>query len=327
MKRRVLGKSGVEVSEIGLGCWGMSGAYGSSDRREALATIDLATGEGINFLDTADVYGEGHNEQLVAEAIHGRRKVVVLATKFGFVGSESGELKVCGRPDYVRRACEASLRRLGTDYIDLYYLHRIDPEVPVEDTVGAMARLAEEGKIRSIGLSEAGAQTIRRAAAVHPIAALQSEYSLTTRDIEDDVIPVCRELGIAIVPFSPLGRGLLTGSIRSGSDLEEGDYRKNLPRFSDENLAANLNLVKVTEEIAAAKRVKPTQIALAWLLQQGGDIIPIPGMKRTRYVRENIGSCDIVLTDEELSQLNIISQQVAGARYGATGARFVDHSG
>jgi aryl-alcohol dehydrogenase-like predicted oxidoreductase len=326
MNMRLIGNPGIEVSAIGLGCWGMSGAYGSSDRRDALATIDLAIGEGINFLDTADIYGEGHNEQLVAEALHGRRGLVVLATKFGFVGSESGDLKVCGRPDYVRSACEASLRRMGTDYIDIYYLHRIDPEVPVEETVGAMARLAEEGKIRSIGLSEAGAQTIRRAAAVHPIAALQSEYSLTTRDIEDDVIPVCRELGIAIVPFSPLGRGLLTGSIRSGSDLEEGDYRKKLPRFSDENLAANLILVKVTEEIAAAKRVKPTQVALAWLLQQGGDIIPIPGMKRPRYVKENIGSCDIVFTAEELSQLNIISQQVAGARYGDAGARFVDHS-
>ncbi|MCA1757283.1 MAG: aldo/keto reductase [Bacteroidales bacterium] len=327
MKMRLIGNPGIEVSAIGLGCWGMSGAYGSSDRQEALATIDLAIGEGINFLDTADVYGEGHNEQLVAEAIRGRRPAVVLATKFGFVGSESGELDVCGRPDYVRRACEASLQRLGTDYIDLYYLHRIDPEVPVEETVGAMARLVEEGKVRFLGLSEVTGSTLKRAAAVHPIAALQSEYSLTTRDIEDEVIPVCRELGIAIVPFSPLGRGLLTGSIRSGSDLEGGDYRKNLPRFSDKNLAANLRLVKVTEEIAAAKRVKPTQIALAWLLQQGGDIIPIPGMKRPRYVRENIGSCNIVLSTEELSQLNVISEQVAGARYGDTGARFVDHSG
>ena len=327
MNMRLIGNTDIEVSAIGLGCWGMSGAYGSSDRQEALDTIDLAIGEGINFLDTADVYGEGHNEELVAEAVRGRRQSVVLATKFGFVGSENGTLEVCGRPGYVRSACEASLRRLGTDYIDLYYLHRIDPEVPVEETVGAMARLAEEGKIRSIGLSEAGAQTIRRAAAVHPIAALQSEYSLTTRDIEEEVIPVCRELGVTIVPFSPLGRGLLTGSIRSGSDLEEGDYRKNLPRFSDANLAANLKLVKVTEDIAAAKRVKPTQVALAWLLQQGGDIIPIPGMKRPRYVKENIGSCDIVLSAEELSELNAIYGQVSGARYGDAGTRFVDHSG
>ena len=327
MNMRLIGNTDIEVSAIGLGCWGMSGAYGSSDRQEALDTIDLAIGEGINFLYTADVYGEGHNEELVAEAVRGRRQSVVLATKFGFVGSENGTLEVCGRPGYVRSACEASLRRLGTDYIDLYYLHRIDPEVPVEETVGAMARLAEEGKIRSIGLSEAGAQTIRRAAAVHPIAALQSEYSLTTRDIEEEVIPVCRELEITIVPFSPLGRGLLTGSIRSGSDLEEGDYRKNLPRFSDANLAANLKLVKVTEDIAAAKRVKPTQVALAWLLQQGGDIIPIPGMKRPRYVKENIGSCDIVLSAEELSELNAIYGQVSGARYGDAGTRFVDHSG
>jgi aryl-alcohol dehydrogenase-like predicted oxidoreductase len=327
MNMRLIGNTDIEVSAIGLGCWGMSGAYGSSDRQEALDTIDLAIGEGINFLDTADVYGEGHNEELVAEAVRGRRMSVVLATKFGFVGSENGTLEVCGRPGYVRSACEASLRRLGTDYIDLYYLHRIDPEVPVEETVGAMARLAEEGKIRSIGLSEAGAQTIRRAAAVHPIAALQSEYSLTTRDIEEEVIPVCRELGVTIVPFSPLGRGLLTGSIRSGSDLEEGDYRKNLPRFSDANLAVNLKLVKVTEDIAAAKRVKPTQVALAWLLQQGGDIIPIPGMKRPRYVKENIGSCDIVLSAEELSELNAIYGQVSGARYGDAGTRFVDHSG
>jgi aryl-alcohol dehydrogenase-like predicted oxidoreductase len=324
MNMRLIGNTDIEVSAIGLGCWGMSGAYGSSDRQEALDTIDLAIGEGINFLDTADVYGEGHNEELVAEAVRGRRMSVVLATKFGFVGSENGTLEVCGRPGYVRSACEASLRRLGTDYIDLYYLHRIDPEVPVEETVGAMARLAEEGKI---GLSEAGAQTIRRAAAVHPIAALQSEYSLTTRDIEEEVIPVCRELGVTIVPFSPLGRGLLTGSIRSGSDLEEGDYRKNLPRFSDANLAVNLKLVKVTEDIAAAKRVKPTQVALAWLLQQGGDIIPIPGMKRPRYVKENIGSCDIVLSAEELSELNAIYGQVSGARYGDAGTRFVDHSG
>lgn len=324
MQQRLLGKSGIWVSAIGLGCWGMSGAYGSSDRREALDTIDLALGEGINFLDTADVYGEGHNEQLVAEGIRGRRGQVVLATKFGFVGSESGELTVCGRPEYVRRACEASLERLGTDYIDLYYMHRLDPEVPVEETVGAMGQLVEEGKVRSIGLSEVSGQTLRRAAAVYPVAALQSEYSLTTRDIESGILEVCRELGIAVIPFSPLGRGLLTCSIKSEGDIQANDYRRNLPRFSGDNLSTNLRTVIGIEEIAALKGVTPTQVALAWLLQQGDDIIPIPGMKRPCYVKENIGSCDLSLSDEEIARLSAISDKVAGDRYGDGGKRFVD---
>jgi aryl-alcohol dehydrogenase-like predicted oxidoreductase len=317
MDRRKLGTHGLEVSALGLGCMGMSEFYGTTDESEAIATIHRALELGIDFLDTADMYGRGANEKLVGKAIHDRREEVVLATKFGNVRHADGSREVRGDAGYVREACEASLQRLGLDYVDLYYQHRVDFRVPIEETVGAMAELVEAGKVRYLGLSEASPETIRRADAVHPISALQSEYSLWTRDPEDGPLPTCRELGIGFVAYSPLGRGFLTGQIRSPDDFAEGDFRGNLPRFQGKNFQRNLDLVARVEEIAAEKGRSPGQIALAWLLTRGDDIVPIPGTKRRRYLEENAESVDVELTGEELERLEQAFPQgaAAGERY------------
>jgi aryl-alcohol dehydrogenase-like predicted oxidoreductase len=304
METRRLGTQGLEVSELGLGCMGMSEFYGTTDEGEAIATIHRAIELGVTFLDTADMYGWGANERLVGKAIADRRDQVVLATKFGNMRGPAGEfLGISGKPDYVRSACNASLERLGVDVIDLYYQHRVDLETPIEDTVGAMAELVQEGKVRYLGLSEAAPDTIRRAHAVHPIAALQSEYSLWTRDPEAEILPTVRELGIGFVAYSPLGRGFLTGRIRSVEDLDEKDFRRRGPRFQEENLRQNLALVAEVEALAAEKGVTPSQLALAWVLSRGDDIVPIPGTKRRKYLEENAAAADIDLTPAEIERL------------------------
>jgi aryl-alcohol dehydrogenase-like predicted oxidoreductase len=319
METRRLGTSGLEVSALGLGCMGMSEFYGTTDEGEAIATIQRAIELGVTFLDTADMYGWGGNERLVAKAIAGRRDQVVLATKFGSMRGPAGEfLGISGTPEYVRSACEASLERLGVDTIDLYYQHRVDPETPIEDTVGAMAELVQEGKVRYIGLSEAAPDTIRRAHAVHPISALQTEYSLWSRDPEPEILPAVRELGIGFVAYSPLGRGFLTGGIRSVERLDEKDFRRRGPRFQGENLERNLELVAVVEALAAEKGAKPSQVALAWVLSRGDDIVPIPGTKRRSYLEENAAAAEIELTAEELDRLEqaFPAGAAAGDRYG-----------
>jgi aryl-alcohol dehydrogenase-like predicted oxidoreductase len=305
MDTRTLGAQGFEVSELGLGCMGMSEFYGTADEEESIATIHRALELGINFLDTADMYGPFTNEKLVGKGISDRREQVVLATKFGNERREDGSwVGVNGKPEYVKMACEASLERLGVDMIDLYYQHRVDPEVPIEETVGAMKELVEAGKVRYLGLSEAAPETIRRAHAVHPISALQSEYSLFTRDPEDQILPTTRELGIGFVAYSPLGRGFLTGAWKSMEDLPEDDTRSGrFPRFSEENFNKNVELAERVREIAAEKDATPGQLALAWLLYQGEDIVPIPGTKRRKYLEENAAAADITLTDEDLRRV------------------------
>jgi aryl-alcohol dehydrogenase-like predicted oxidoreductase len=317
MDRRTLGNQGLEVSALGLGCMGMSEFYGTTDEGEAIATIHRALELGIDFLDTADMYGRGANEKLVGKAIGDRRDGVVLATKFGNVRNDDGSREVRGDAEYVRQACDASLERLGLDHVDLYYQHRVDRRVPIEETVGAMAELVQAGKVRHLGLSEASSETIRRAHAVHPIAALQSEYSLWTRDPEDGVLETCRELGIGFVAYSPLGRGFLTGQIRSADGFAEGDFRGHLPRFQGENLERNLDLVAQVEEIAEEKSSTPGQIALAWVLSRGDDVVPIPGTKRRSYLEENAEAVNVELSDEDLERLEEAFPQgaAAGDRY------------
>jgi len=304
VKTRLLGASGPEVSALGLGCMGMSEFYGTADRAESIATIHKAIDEGCTFLDTADMYGSGHNEKLVGEALHGRRDRVVLATKFGNMRGPGGSfLGVNGSPEYVRKCCDESLERLGVDVIDLYYQHRVDPNVPIEETIGAMTELVREGKVKHLGMSEAAPETIRRAVKVHRIAALQTEYSLWSRDPEDGLLDLCRELGIGFVAYSPLGRGFLTGQFRKFEDIPEGDYRRNSPRFQGENFERNLDLVKAVETIAAEKGCTSSQLALAWVLAQGNDIVPIPGTKRPKYLAENLAALDIELTAADLEKI------------------------
>ncbi|MCD9195119.1 aldo/keto reductase [Streptomyces albireticuli] len=315
----------LTVSAQGLGCMGMSHTYGAADDTQSIATLHHALGLGVTLWDTADVYGAGHNEELVGRALAGRRDEVVLATKFGFANRPGEPVHIRGDAAYVRQACEASLRRLGVDHIDLYYQHRVDPEVPIEETVGAMAELVREGKVRHLGLSEAGVGTIRRAHAVHPIAALQSEWSLWTRDLEAETAPVCRELGIGLVPFSPLGRGFLTGKYQSVEGMEATDLRRTQPRFADGNLERNLAVVAKLDELAAAKGVTTGQLALAWVQHRGDDVVPIPGTRRQRYLEENVAALAVELTPEDLAAIEAAApaEEIAGTRYDATHLTFV----
>ena len=327
MQRRTLGREGPSVSALGLGCMGMSEFYTGRNDDESVATIHRALDLGVDFLDTADMYGPFTNERLVGKAIRGRRDRVVLATKFGNQRGEDGAfLGVNGRPDYVRRSCDASLHRLGVDEIDLYYQHRVDRTVPIEETVGAMADLVRAGKVRFLGLSEAAPATIRRANAEFPITALQTEYSLWTRDPEDEVLPLCRELGIGFVAYSPLGRGFLTGRFRTFEDLPEDDYRRSSPRFQGENFQRNLDLVERVEQIAGRKKVTPAQLALAWLLAQGEDIVPIPGTKQRRYLEENLRALEIDLEPADLEQIEEVAPRgaAAGDRYHEAGMRTIN---
>lgn len=315
MKKNKFGNSDLQVSRLGLGCMGMSEFYGSYSDDESIKVIHYAADHGINFFDTADMYGVGKNEILVGKALKGIRDKVVIATKFGVMRGENGSFNgINGKPDYVKQACEKSLKRLGIDCIDLYYQHRVDPNTPIEKTVGAMSELVKEGKVRYLGLSEAPEDMIRRAHKVHPITALQTEYSLWSNDMEA-VIPVCRELNIAMVPYSPLGRGFLSGKYKSPADLEDGDFRSRNPRFIKENFDKNLEIVKKVEEIAQSKSVSPAQIALAWVLSKGDDMFPIPGTKRIKYLEENLESINIQFEKDELEQLDKLYNLVSGSRY------------
>lgn len=323
MKQRKLGTQGLAVSELGLGCMGMTFAYGKGDENESIATIHRALDLGVNFLDTAEVYGPYTNELLVGKAIRGRREGVVIATKFGFRIGDSGQRGVDGSPANAKRVADESLKRLGIDVIDLYYQHRRDPAVPIEETVGAMKELVKSGKVRYLGLSEVGPETLRRANAVHPISALQSEYSLWERGIERDIIPAIRELGIGLVPYSPLGRGFFTGTI-DVTKLEENDFRKNNPRFSSENVRANEALVAIVERVAQRYGATPAQVAIAWVLSRGSDVVPIPGTKRVRYVENNVGAIDVALTQEDLAELDTLAGKASGERYTPEMMRMVE---
>ena len=324
MNKRRLGNQGLKVSGLGLGCMGMSDFYGTRDDAESIATIHRALDLGIDFLDTADVYGPSTNELLVGKAIKGKRSQVVLATKFGNVRAPDGRfLGQNGRPEYVKAACDASLGRLGVDHIDLYYQHRVDRAVPIEETVGAMADLVQQGKVRFLGLSEASAQTVRRAHAVYPISALQTEYSLWSRDVEQEILPAVRALGIGFVAYSPLGRGFLTGQIKRPEDIQDGDWRRNHPRFQGENFQKNLDLVGRVEALARAKRCTPGQLALAWLLTKGDDIVPIPGTKRRKYVEENVGALHVTLSGADSARLEELGV-AAGPRYSEAAMRTIN---
>jgi aryl-alcohol dehydrogenase-like predicted oxidoreductase len=327
MEARTLGRSALRVSTLGLGCMSMSEFYGQSDEAESIATLHRAFELGIDFLDTADMYGVGRNEELVGKAVRGRRDRVVIATKFGIMrGKDGSRLGINGKPEYVRSACEASLKRLGVETIDLYYQHRVDPVTPIEETVGAMAELVKQGKVRFLGLSEASPATIRRAHAVYPITAIQTEYSLWSRDPEEEILPTCRALGIGFVSYSPLGRGFLTGQIKRFEDLASDDFRRFNPRFQGENFQKNLDLVRRVETIAREKSCTPSQLALAWVLAQGTEVVPIPGTTRRKHLEENVGALAIALTPRDLARIDEVAPRgvAAGDRYAPDGMRFVN---
>ncbi|MCX6169503.1 MAG: aldo/keto reductase [Ignavibacteriales bacterium] len=321
MVKRKIGNSDLNASILGLGCMGMSEWYGPTNDEESIATIHTALNNGLNFFDTADVYGNGHNEILVGKALKERRNEAVIATKFGFLPNEAG---ISGRPEYAKSACDASLKRLGINSIDLYYLHRVDPNVPVEESVGAMSDLVKEGKVKYLGLSEASAESLKRAYKIHPITALQTEYSIWVRDIEDKILQTCREFNIAVVPYSPLGRGFLTGKVKDTNQFDENDFRKRVPWFEEDNFKANLKIVEELEQIAGKKGCKASQLALAWLHAQGEDIFPIPGTKREKYLMENINSTEIKLTAEELSRINTLAKKIKGERKSQSGMKLVN---